>query len=126
MSQSEKKTTILDSYNLILIRYTDEIWLKSRKVRMRMLNILMDNIVNTLNRENIPFHKYQLSKDATRIFFFFKNDDIPRAIILLRNVFGIYSLSPSLRTSAKLKNIAERTIEVGKSILKKDDSFALR
>ncbi|MBD3342101.1 MAG: hypothetical protein GF353_23575, partial [Candidatus Lokiarchaeota archaeon] len=43
-----------------------------------------------------------------------------------KNVFGIYSLSPALRTSAKLKNIAERTILIGESILKKGDSFALR
>jgi len=116
---------ILPEYNLILIRY-GEIWLKSQKVKMRMLRILINNIKKMLKKENVAFLKYQISKDSSRIFFFFKNEDIPKALEVLSNVFGIYSLSPCLRTSNKLNNIAQRAIEVGNYILKKKDSFAIR
>jgi len=116
---------ILKQYNLILIRY-GEIWLKSQKVKIRMLKILINNIRTKLKKRNITFHKYQLSKDSSRVLFFFKNEDIARALVVLKNVFGIYSVSPALRTSNRLENICERAIEVGRYILKKDDTFAIR
>ena len=115
----------LDLYNLILIRY-NEIWLKSTKVKMRMIKTLLNNIKNTLNRKEIAFHKYQLSNDSTRLYFFFNNDDIPRAIELLNYAFGVYSFSPALRTSSKMKNIAERAIEIAERIIHEGESFALR
>ena len=93
---------------------------------MRMLRILINNIKKMLKKENVIFLKYQISKDSSRIFFFFKNEDIPKAIEVLRNVFGIYSLSPCLRTSNKLENISQRAIEIGNYILKEKDSFAIR
>ncbi len=116
---------ILNSYNLILVRY-GEIWLKSQKVKGRMLKVLMNNIKNMLNREAIPFTKYQLSKDSTRIFYFFKSEVLPQALRVLMRVFGVYSLSPALRTSNKLENIIERTLDVAKEILKQGDTFALK
>ena len=116
----------LENYNMILIRYSGEIWLKSTKVKMRMVKTLMNNIKRMLNRVNLKFHKYQLSKDSSRIFYFFSNEDIPRAVELFKKVFGIYSFSPALRTSNKMKNIKERTLEVAEVILEKHDSFALR
>ena len=120
-----KNMTYLEQYNLILIRY-NEIWLKSQKVKIRMLRILMNNIKNMLKHANIPFHKYQLSRDSSRVFFFFKNEDISKAVKVCKKVFGIYSISPALRTSSNLKNIIERSIEIGKEILKNGDTFALR
>lgn len=120
-----KNPIYLKQFNLILIRY-NEIWLKSQKVKIRMLRILMNNIKNMLKHKGISFHKYQLSKDSARIFFFLKNEDISNAIEVLKNAFGIYSLSPTLRTSSELKNITKKTIEVCEEVLKKGDTFALR
>ena len=93
---------ILKQYNLILIRYA-EIWLKSQKVKIRMLKYLMNNIKNVLKRKAIPFNKYQMSKDSARVFFFFNNKDINNAINVLINAFGVHSISPAIRTSNKLK-----------------------
>ena len=115
----------LKQYNLVLIRYA-EIWLKSQKVKIRMLKYLMSNIKNSLKRKGIPFNKYQMSKDSARVFFFFNNKDIPEALNVLKNSFGVHSISPAIRTSNKLKNITERTIEVGNKVLEKKDTFALR
>jgi len=118
-------TLFLKQYNLVLIRYA-EIWLKSQKVKIRMLKYLMSNIKNILKWKGIPFNKYQMSKDSSRIFFFFNNKDIPNAIKILKNAFGVHSISPAIRTSHNLKNITERTIEVGNEVLGKNDTFALR
>jgi len=116
---------VLKQYNLILIRY-GEVWLKSQKVKIRMLKVLMNNIKRMLKRNGITFSKYQLSKDSSRIFFFFKNEEILRALNILTNSFGIHSISPALRTSSNLKNITERTLEIANEILVKNDTFALR
>src|SRR4030067_681107 len=101
-----EELSIMNNYNLILIRY-NEIWLKSRRVKARMLTVLMNNIKNRLKYSKIHFHKYQLSSDSSRILFFFDNKDLPVAVEVIRNAFGVHSLSPALRTSNSLKNITE-------------------
>ena len=116
---------LLPQYNLLLIRYA-EIWLKSQKIKIRMLKYLMSNITKILKRKGIKFNKYQMSKDSSRVFFFFNNKDLPSAISVVKNAFGVHSLSPAIRTSDNLKNITERTIEVAKDILDRKDTFALR
>ena len=85
----------------------------------------MDNLKRMLTREGISFHKYQLSKDSSRIFFFFDSSAIEKAIDVCLKVFGIHSLSPALRTSSNLSNIIERTLEVAQDVLEKGDTFAL-
>ncbi len=121
-----KKISVLESYNLIRISYNSEIWLKSQPVKIRMLKILMNNIKNMLIREGIKFNKYQMSKDSGRIFFFFNNEDIPKALEILENVLGIYTFSPALRTGTLIKNIIDRTIDISRQILEPNDTFALR
>ena len=113
-------------FNLILIRY-GEIWLKSKKIKSRMLKTLTKNIIFSLKKNKIPFHKYQYTQDFARILFFLKNEDINKAIgVLKKKVFGIHSISPAIRTSSILKNIINRTLEIGKDILDQNDSFAIR
>jgi len=121
-----RKITFHKSYNLLLVRYSGEIWLKSMKVKMRMLKILIKNIQNMLEREKIPYTKYQITDDSARILFFFKHEFIEEAIKVISKAFGVHSLSAALRTSNRLKNISERAIEIGDLIFEQDDSFALR
>ncbi len=116
----------LEFYNLIKVNPSPEIWLKSRKVKIRMLKILISNIKISLARSGIPFHKFQLTTDSARIIFFFNNKEISNAIKALKKVFGIYSFNPALRTSNRIKNIIEKLILVGEKILQKGDTFALR
>ncbi|MHA1274435.1 MAG: THUMP domain-containing protein [Promethearchaeota archaeon] len=116
---------VLKQYNLILIRF-NEIWLKSRVVKQRMLKVLINNIKTVFDRLGIKYTKYQLSRDSNRILFFFKNEVIPQAIEILKNIFGIHSFSPALRTSTLKKNIYEKMIEIANEILEENDSFALR
>ena len=118
--------TILNRYNLIKINPSPETWLKSMKVRMRMVKILMNNIKQSLTQLNIPYHKYQLTEDSTRILFFLNNENLQKAMEALEKVFGIESFSPALRTSNKLEKIIQRTLEVGNEILQENDTFAIR
>ncbi|MBN1215289.1 MAG: hypothetical protein JXA99_07570 [Candidatus Lokiarchaeota archaeon] len=120
------KPSHIDLYNIILLRYSGEIWLKSPKVRYRMIKTLIKNIKIILNKEGLSFSKYQLSKDSTRILFFFDNKDIPKSIMIFKRIFGIYSISPTLRTLSNLKNISEKTIFLSEKILEYGDTFALR
>ncbi|MBY8986243.1 MAG: hypothetical protein KGD65_14295 [Candidatus Lokiarchaeota archaeon] len=120
-----EQNLLLPQYNLVLIRYA-EIWLKSQKIKIRMLKYLMSNITKILKRKGIKFNKYQMSKDSSRVFFFFNNQDLPSAINVLKNAFGVHSFSPAIRTSNNLKNITERTIELAEDILDQKDTFALR
>ncbi|MBY8982606.1 MAG: hypothetical protein KGD57_06640, partial [Candidatus Lokiarchaeota archaeon] len=117
---------LLNCYNIILVRYSGEIWLKSSKVKIRMIKTLITNIKKILERENISYVKYQLSKDFARILFFFKKAELSKAIEIFKKIFGVYSISPALRTSSNMKNISERTIDIGRIILNKGDKFALR
>lgn len=112
-------------FNIVLIRY-NEIWLKSKKVKSRLIKTLTENIVFSLKKNNIQYHKYQFSKDFARILFFFNKEDIPRAIQALKNVFGIHSISPAFRTSSKLNNIVERLLEFSTEVLEENDTFAIR
>ncbi|MBD3197942.1 MAG: hypothetical protein GF317_23025 [Candidatus Lokiarchaeota archaeon] len=121
-----KKFEISSLYNLILVRYSGEIWLKSQKVKIRLIKVLMNNIKRMLEREDILYNKYQLTDDSTRLLFFFNKKDIPKALELMNKVFGVYSFSPALRTSDRIKNITQRTIKIAKEILENGDSFALR
>ncbi|MEJ2293970.1 MAG: THUMP domain-containing protein, partial [Candidatus Lokiarchaeota archaeon] len=86
----------------------------------------MTNLKNMLQQKGIHFHKYHLSRDSSRIFFFFDNKDISSALGVIQKTFGIHSYSPALRTSNRIENITVRAIEVAKEILNKNDSFALR
>ncbi len=117
---------LLNCYNLVKIDYNAEIWLKSQKVKIHLVKILIKNIVMMLNIAGVAFSKYQLSSDSTRIFFFFKNEKIPQAIEVLKRVFGIQTMSPALRTSHDMKNIIERSLEVCEQVLEQDDTFAIR
>jgi len=119
------KYFLLKQYNLVLIRY-GEVWLKSQKVKIRMLKYLMSNIKNMLLQKEIPFHKYQLSKDSSRIFFFFDNKHLANALEVIQKTFGVHSFSPAIRTSNKIENITERTIGVAKETFSQGDTFALR
>ncbi|MHA1804448.1 MAG: THUMP domain-containing protein [Promethearchaeota archaeon] len=117
---------LLRFYNVLKIDYNSEIWLKSQRVKIKMLKVLIKNIRSMLNNANIPFTKYQLSDDSARIFFFFKNEHLSAAIEVLKNVFGIQTMSPALRTSNNLGHITSKCLEIAKHVLEPNDSFAIR
>lgn len=109
-------------FKLLIIRY-GEIALKSNQVRRQLENILARCIEETLNRQNIS-HKIQILPTRGRIFLY--TDHLNAAIGVLKNCFGIVSLSPSFQINTDRKEIREAAIKLADIDLKEGNTFAVR
>jgi len=107
-------------YDLIVVRY-GEIALKGKEIRRRFENILINNINNALNFEKIPNKIY---KEMGRIFVY--TDKIDKSINVLKKIFGIISISPSIKTDSKIESISKLAVKISKENITKTTSFALR
>lgn len=103
---------------LFLIRY-GEIALKSKAVRRRFQNMLLDNIHQHLIENRLECRS---STDHGRIYL--QADDIARGI--LGRVFGIVSFSPVLETSSKMEDICHVAGDYSKGLFSEGRSFAVR
>ena len=94
---------------VIVLRYS-EIHLKGKN-RMFFENILKKNILEKLKgcecRTEFRYGRYIVSDYA--------EDDENELIERLRTVFGLYSLSPGLRTSADIDDIASAALAIAPS-----------
>lgn len=106
--------------DLILIRYS-EIGLKGKQTRKNFLRILVRNIKNTLKENKI---NNVIKSERGRIFL--ETKQIKKSLNLLSKIFGIKSYSPAIKTNSDIKSISTIAIELAKSDLKKNQSFALR
>ena len=104
---------------MILVRY-GEIGLKGRPVRQQFENILLRNIRRALSTAGI---KHGTAKQRGRIYVDVEDDD--RALVVLRDVFGIVSLSPAIETSADLTGITSAAASFAVSF-DFNESFAIR
>lgn len=102
---------------LILIRL-GELWLKSEKVKRRFLLVLNENMKELFKAEKINAN---IKNERGRIFIETKNKKV---LEVLKNVFGITSFSPVVKTS--LKNLEKEFLKLSKKSLKKQDTFAVR
>ena len=104
---------------MLLVRY-GEIGLKGRPVRQQFENILLRNIHRALSTAGI---QHTTAKQRGRIYVDVEDED--GAIAVLRDVFGIVSLSPAIETSADLPGItsaaASFTVSLGPG-----ESFAIQ
>lgn len=107
-------------YELILVRY-GEIALKGKQTRKNFEKILIDNIKNALKSNNVFF---KIKKDQGRIYIY--TDKIDESTSILRNIFGITSISPAFETTDDIETISELSVKFTKSSLTKDRSFAIR
>jgi len=107
-------------YDLILIRY-GEIALKAKQTRRRFESTLVNNIKDALKSKNI---KNTLRKEWGRIFVY--SDEIEKCIDILKNIFGISSISPAIQTESRIKEISKIAILISKQKLNRNKSFAIR
>jgi thiamine biosynthesis protein ThiI len=103
--------------DIIIVRYS-ELFLKSDYVRNKLQKKLSDNIRNGMKIQGI---EGELIRQRGRIFL--KTHQIEKTIELLKHIFGIVSISPSLKI--ELKNI-EDFIRKNSEELIKGNSFAIR
>ena len=91
----------------ILIRY-GEIGLKSDVVRARFEKILMQNISEALIRNNVYIEK--IVKHGARIYVFSKQ--LKKAIKILKDVFGIVSISPTFIIKNDMKEFKKWALKI--------------
>jgi thiamine biosynthesis protein ThiI len=53
-------------------------------------------------------------------------DKIDESIDILKKIFGIYSVSPAVKTQGDMDSISKYAVDISKKILNKEKSFALR
>jgi len=107
-------------YDLIIIRY-GEIALKSKYTRNQFENKLINNIKKNLKSSNI---NYEVSKEWGRIYL--KTDNNKKSIEILKNIFGIVSISPAIKIETNIEKITKKCLSITKNKLSKKNSFALR
>lgn len=107
-------------HELILVRY-GEIALKGKETRKRFENILVSNIKNAFNQENIL---NRISKGWGRIYIY--TNKIEESINVLKKIFGIISISPTIETTGDINSISDKAINISKENLDEKKSFALR
>jgi len=107
-------------YKLIIIRY-GEIALKGNTTRRHFENILVRNIKTALNTKHI---NHIIRKEWGRIFVY--TDQTNESIDVIKRIFGITSISPSLKATANIDDISDFAIKISKENLTKEKSFALR
>ncbi len=107
-------------YKLLIIRY-GEIALKAKYTRKYFENILIKNIRKNLNESKI---KNNLTREWGRIYL--NTDNIIDSIKILQKIFGIVSMSPSIRIKTDVRIISDKVITLTKNKLSKNNSFALR
>ena len=106
--------------DIILIRY-GEIYLKSRYVRNQFEQTLMTNIHQHLKAKDLPDI---VTRDRGRLYLQTKN--IPQALTLLPNIFGITSFNPAITTTSQKQDITKTAQKILQPLLTKKTSFALR
>ncbi len=107
-------------FDLIIIRYA-EIALKAKQTRKRFESTLVNNIKNALKTKNI---QNSLRKEWGRIYVY--PDQIEKCLDVLKNIFGISSVSPAVQTESKISEISKTAILISKQKLDKNKSFAIR
>lgn len=100
----------------VILRY-GELWLKSDQVKSKFLGKLESHIVRLLKGNGFEFKVRR-----TRGRLFVETDD-KRALVILRRVFGLVSISPSEKVS--LKDLEKAVVKLATEKLKKGMSFAM-
>lgn len=106
--------------SLILVRYA-EIGLKSRPVRRRFESMLRENITKMLIRDGI---ESLISSDEGRLYL--ECNDVDKAIVSLRRVFGVASISVTELFEGGLSEICSFAAGYSAGRLHEGQSFAVR
>jgi len=93
------------NYDLILIRY-GELSLKSSFVRKQFESILIRNIKYAFAFNNISC---KIKTERGRIYL--HTDEISKGLDVLKRIFGITSFSPAVKTSSKIDQISNYSIQ---------------
>jgi thiamine biosynthesis protein ThiI len=109
------------NYDVVIVRYTGEIGIKSRSTRKWMENILTNNISKKIEKEELKIK--ELTRENGRIYIF---GDAPKTISkIVSNVFGVASTSPAIIVESNADEICKLSRQVAEEILDEGDSFRI-
>ncbi len=98
----------------VLVRY-GEIALKSDQTRKWWNKTLLENMKDCLEKNNIVYSSISVVLGRFIVY----TEDTKNASIALKNVFGITSLSPTIKMEADFEKIKEKSLELSKDKGKK-------
>ena len=104
-------------FDFLIIRY-GEIGLKSKKVRRKLENILVNRIRQLLQRKDIKYEKLNMFPTRGRLFLYTK--DLSRAIDELKKCFGIISFSPAFQVSSSRNAIRDGALKLAEFTFEKN------
>ncbi|MFO7835353.1 MAG: tRNA uracil 4-sulfurtransferase ThiI [Candidatus Thorarchaeota archaeon] len=107
-------------YSAVLVRY-GEIGIKSRQTRHRLVNMLVRHLRSALREQGISFE--QIRTEFGRIFI--ETEEADKAANASAGVFGVVSTSPVVVVNTDLDLILDVGLEVAKSVIDEDQSFAI-
>ncbi len=110
------------SFKTIIVRY-GEIALKSRDIRARMERTLIRNIASQLRLAGLT--KFKLRREWGRIFIEVEEDPEPYVKVAAK-VFGVVSVSPSIKLPLDVGKLKEVIVELARSTLKPGTTFEVR
>jgi len=114
----------MKGFNTILVRY-GEIALKSKEIRTRMEGRLIRNLKAQLKLAGLA--RFSVRREWGRIFVEVgEGEDVGSYVRVLTKVFGVVSVSPSIRVSLKLSEVRKAVVEVAEELLNPGDSFEVR
>jgi len=115
--------TALDNVcDSVIIRFSGELGLKKHWTRKRYERRLARNLKKTLKHYGVAYT--ELVRKHSR--FYLKTSSAVEAAQKLARVFGISSVSPAIETSSKLDDVIDRSLFLAETVLKNEDSFAVK
>ena len=109
-------------YDSVLVRYSGEIGIKSKRTARGLLRALVASIKARLRRFGVGFSGVRVRWGRVVI----RSSEARRAAEVASKVFGVVSTSPAVSMEADLRTITERALEYAKGLIKPSTSFAVR
>ena len=108
------------NYDSIIIRY-GEIALKGKETRRYFERILVKNIKFAFKKKAI---ENKIERERGRIYLYTKQ--INESVSILKKIFGIVSVSPTIKTFGDIESISKISVDISKNELADKKTFAVR
>jgi thiamine biosynthesis protein ThiI len=106
--------------DLVLVRYA-EMGLKSRAVRKRFENILVENMMSAMAGAGL---EGIVRTEQGRVFV--QTDQVADAVKVLCRVFGVSSVSPVVQASSEIEEMKRAVASYSLDLMREGRSFAVR
>ncbi len=112
-------------YDLVLLRYSGEITLKSPRVRRRLMDHLIQHVRNVVMRHGLDACELEVTR--SRLFITVPSEREAGVLhAVLPAIPGLVSFSFCNKTGASIETIKAAVIHVAGAIIQRGESFAIR